>query len=477
MNFGMIQLKLSSLRLALGLFAAGMSAFSPVYAQQNVISTGSASGSPPGSVAGASNPGLSAAGQGAADALMGRGAPTPDFSALHRSNAANAEAAARAAAEAERLRAQALASSQASAQAATLGTPSLEELQARGAQARAQLEARIDLRSIPDPSLSSLPFSFQSPEGPFRSSLERLALDLSKIQPQFGKQRDARAWGLLSVEEADLSLAQNELSDAAFYHELAVGFLDLAVGLDPVTGTARAVAELYSGRNFVTGARLTEVELGFAALNVATVGAGGLVRSAFRGVTKIASRSAAIVRNWTVAQRELAKAERVLESAVGRALRTIRHNGLINVEEGYKVFDGSGKFTNPIPENGVFARIVPRDMASKIVSGEVPLSRPNIHREAFITAYEDLCTVNDPREFAKRLSLFQDHAGTLPVDTSNYVVLRFRFKGDTALLASPVEFGGQRGFGFLSGGKTAGGAREWIIDHDLNQRNLIEFID
>jgi hypothetical protein len=204
MKLGMIQWKLNSLRLALGLFAAGMSAFSPVSAQPIVISTGSPSGSPPGSLAGASNPGLSAAGQGAADALMGRGAPTPDFSALHRGNAANAEAAARAAAEAERLRAQALASSQASAQAATLGTPSLEELQARGAQARALLEARIDLRSIPDPSLSSLPFSFQSPEGPFRSSLERLALDLSKIQPQFGKQRDARAWGLLSVEEADL---------------------------------------------------------------------------------------------------------------------------------------------------------------------------------------------------------------------------------------------------------------------------------
>ena len=81
MTFGMIQWKLSSLRLALGLFAAGMSAFSPVYAQQNVISTGSASGSPLGSLAGA----------------------------------ANSDAAARAAAEAERLRAQALASSQASA--------------------------------------------------------------------------------------------------------------------------------------------------------------------------------------------------------------------------------------------------------------------------------------------------------------------------------------------------------------------------
>ncbi len=39
MHFGMIQRQLNSLRLALSPFAAGMSAFSPAYAQQKVIST------------------------------------------------------------------------------------------------------------------------------------------------------------------------------------------------------------------------------------------------------------------------------------------------------------------------------------------------------------------------------------------------------------------------------------------------------
>ena len=166
----------------------------------------------------------------------------------------------------------------------------------------------------------------------------------------------------------------------------------------------------------------------------------------------------------------------VLDAAGGKVLQTIRKEGVVTSDEGYTFFNKTSKLSNPVPENGIFARVVPQEVASKIKSGEIPLGKLNVHGEVFVAAYDDIKGLH-PSELSQRLGLFADKAGTIPVDTSKFTVLKFKFTGDTSLLASPVEFGIQRGHGFLPGGKTSGEAREWIMDSNLNQRKMIEFIE
>lgn len=281
----------------------------------------------------------------------------------------------------------------------------------------------------------------------------------------------------------NLTQVETNLIQSKALIQLGLGLSDFALGLSPV-GPAKDLIEAITGISLLAqpGARLEMGERVLLAITgvmgVYTFGGSHAViqgtKAAIVGIKK-ALKKAPIPRAYKT--KVLQKAAETLDSAGGKVLQAIRKTGTVAADDSYKIFDKASKIGNPIPEGEVFARIVPKNLASKIKSGELSLSRPNFHNEAFVTAYDDVRAISDPKDLANKLSLFMDQAGTIPVDTSNYVVLKFKFKGDTALLASPVEFGSQRGFGFLPGGKTVGGAREWIIDSNINQRNLIEFID
>jgi hypothetical protein len=81
------------------------------------------------------------------------------------------------------------------------------------------------------------------------------------------------------------------------------------------------------------------------------------------------------------------------------------------------------------------------------------------------------------KDYAVRLSLYSDAAGTMLRDTSDYVALKFRFRGEAISLRSPTDPLKGRAYGFRAGGRTAGGAREWLIDYDSNLQGLIEWIE
>jgi Pre-toxin TG len=177
----------------------------------------------------------------------------------------------------------------------------------------------LDVPSVPDPPESALPYRFRS-VGNERKELTRLYTHLYKITPQTTKRQNARELGLLSVEEADASFATGEKDEGKFYKELAEGFLDLAIGLDPVTGTARSAYELITGHNFVTGAALKSWEYGFAAINVLTLGGEGLVGASLKGLQKVVSRGARFIRLPEMTAGGVRVAESVTQSA-SRLLR------------------------------------------------------------------------------------------------------------------------------------------------------------
>jgi Pre-toxin TG len=148
--------------------------------------------------------------------------------------------------------------------------------------------SKIDLSLIPDPDVSALPYQFQSSS----SEIVSLYKNLYKVTPISSRKKEAKALGLIAIEEADKLIAAGEHSEAESYRELAEGFLDLVVGLDPVTGVARSTYELILGKNFVTGVELSSFERSLAFIGVLSVGTANPAAKGAKAVYKISGRIA-----------------------------------------------------------------------------------------------------------------------------------------------------------------------------------------
>jgi hypothetical protein len=91
-------------------------------------------------------------------------------------------------------------------------------------------------------------------------------------------------------------------------------------------------------------------------------------------------------------------------------------------------------------------------------AGKAPLGGP----ETWITAQEDIATMTTSREVAQRLTLLDDLGNLRARD---YVRIDFRFKDSaSSQLRSAIETSPPRGYGFAGRGRTAGGAREWLMN-------------
>lgn len=225
----------------------------------------------------------------AVNQIFGPGVAVRDYSAITQAAQQNAEISKRTRAEIEALKQYRPAGYQLQP-----FKPSDEQIQ------RFKKSKIIDAPSIPDPSEAELPYQFQY-QGPERAELIRLYQHLYKIVPETKNRKSARQLGLLSVKEADQSYQQNLIDEAQFYQKLAEEFLDIVIGIDPVTSLARSTYELVSGRNLITGARLQKIDYALNAFNVLTLGADGSVNAAYHGLKKVISRSGQWIRNseWT----------------------------------------------------------------------------------------------------------------------------------------------------------------------------------
>ncbi len=80
-----------------------------------------------------------------------------------------------------------------------------------------------------------------------RNELVFLYSNLLKIQPYYKNRKRAREFGLTAVRYADQAEASTKHEEALLYKEIALEFLDLAIGLHPATGFAQSTYELVYG--------------------------------------------------------------------------------------------------------------------------------------------------------------------------------------------------------------------------------------
>jgi RHS repeat-associated protein len=116
--------------------------------------------------------------------------------------------------------------------------------------------------------------------------------------------------------------------------------------------------------------------------------------------------------------------------------------------------------SNPLPADGRYARVVPARYAEDFATGKGTLGGSG---EVFVTAAEDVAGVTTPTGAAERLALYRDPAGS-QLNTRGDVVVEFTLQDPgRAGIASPIETSPPRDYGFVHGGRTGGGAREWVV--------------
>lgn len=142
---------------------------------------------------------------------------------------------------------------------------------------------------VPD----STPGTFLTKDTLLLEVITNLYSALESIVPSNWQQSQAQELGLASVHQADLAYFEGRILDGHYFYHLAEGFLNLAVGIDPISGLGRDAFELFTGKNVITGEILTEFERTIAGVGVLSLGAGATVK----GVVKIASRFPHIVNN------------------------------------------------------------------------------------------------------------------------------------------------------------------------------------
>lgn len=102
---------------------------------------------------------------------------------------------------------------------------------------------------------------------------------------------------------------------------------------------------------------------------------------------------------------------------------------------------------------------MPRKYAKQLEAGVGKLAGGS---EAFVTAYSDVRHIRTVRGMARRLGLYDD-AGNLRLDANALVVFRLRKPLEQSGIATPVR---RSYVGFVGGGRTIGGAREWVLPAD-----------
>jgi hypothetical protein len=85
--------------------------------------------------------------------------------------------------------------------------------------------------------------------------------------------------------------------------------------------------------------------------------------------------------------------------------------------------------------------------------------------EVFVTSADDLTGIITKSGAQQKLFLFIDYESRTP-NLSGDALVTFKVKDLNGIgLRSPIETNPARGYGFIHGGKTAGGAREWLLNN------------
>ncbi|WP_321860487.1 pre-toxin TG domain-containing protein [Pseudomonas paraveronii] len=135
---------------------------------------------------------------------------------------------------------------------------------------------------------------WSSQNSEFKDLAGKAYFDLETVPATTPDTQDIKAIGLNAVVLADAAEAKGDQDSTAYYYSIARSAADLLIGIDPVTGTVRALYESLTGRNMITGEQLSSLEYGIAIFSVATLGyAGEIARGIeiFKDLAIVSSRN------------------------------------------------------------------------------------------------------------------------------------------------------------------------------------------
>lgn len=132
--------------------------------------------------------------------------------------------------------------------------------------------------------------------GKFSTGVDHLYRRFTQVHPQTSIQWNAKELGMVTILQADqsakayMSLPKNQCQpglEAEFLLQVSQDFLDLAVGIDPITGFGRSAYELLVGKNLVTGEILSAPERSLALVSLATLNGSKYLSVAGKGMWKV----------------------------------------------------------------------------------------------------------------------------------------------------------------------------------------------
>jgi len=260
--------------------------------------------------------------------------------------------------------------------------------------------------------------------------------------------------------------------------------LDAGLGFVPVVGVAKDFYEAVVGKKLLDGKELSAYERVFAAVGVATLGVG----SKFKHVHKALEKVDPVLFKKALGQLESFGSK----NNVAEIINKMRRSGGIyvkefneaakNINRSFKAFSTKATIRNKLPVDGYFSRVMTNKkyaeniikMVNKIKNGVKvrPKSASKLapDKTTFIGQFQDISDyAQDSKQVAKRLSLFEDiKEPRMYKNYENGAVLKWKFKNSFIdHLKNTSDIKDVKGLGFLPGGKTLGGASEWIIDSDL----------
>ena len=167
----------------------------------------------------------------------------------------------------------------------------------------------IDLSTIPDP--ININYDFVSTN----TDVSRLYTDLFKIHPlgpglngySSDSRNLSRSIGMRVTQSADQSFASGNSSEGHALLQLGQGFLDIALGLNPVTGTTISAYEFISGYR-ITGEQLSELERGSAFIGMVSGGLGRFIP----GIARVVRSTRNLIRGYETAENIIQRREQNL---------------------------------------------------------------------------------------------------------------------------------------------------------------------
>lgn len=331
-------------------------------------------------------------------------------------------------------------------------------------------------------------FKFKSTKSEFLVKAEPVYNILKSGVAKSADKESFRLIGAAALMESDKSSLYGEPESSELMLSIAKVSADILVGIDPITGFARSLYEFSFGYNMITGEALSPIERALAGLGVIS---GGGSSAAGRGILMLAplakrlgpvfiqslsSVNKIFEKLSAIGYQKVSDCMNLLRGQKGKLISDIVTTGKIKTGLGVQVFDTTKSLSNAFPENGVFARVMSKAELEQWLNGNLLNSLKDLDKkEIFISAAEDIATTNR-FELVKKLSLFEDNAATMWRNLDDHVKIEFKFKKDIDFLTIPknkINESEYRGFGHIDGGKTQGGAREWIVDFP----NFNDFID